>query len=129
MSDSGGIMISGCSFCLQEEQTEYYKGMLKMIPEFANKKRYYYNNVYDSVISFIEGTTNTLVEKPLIVFITSNSKKWSNDTFDYHYKHLRLRLDEDEYTWCNLNDIQSINENVVYKSVIIIDLSWNLRKY
>lgn len=115
------FFISGCSFCLQEEQTEYYKGMLKMIPEFANKKRYYYNNVYDSVISFIEGTTNTLVEKPLIVFITSNSKKWSNDTFDYHYKHLHMRLDEDEYTWCNLNDIQSINENVVYKSVIIID--------
>ena len=83
--------------------------------------RFYYNRVYDGVYSFIEGTTNTLVEKPLIIFITSNSKNWSNDAFDYHYKHLRSRLDEDNYTWCNLNNIQSINENAVYKSVIIID--------
>ncbi len=112
---------SSCSFFLQEEQTEQYKDMLKKIPEFANKKRFYYNSVYDGVYSFIEGTTNTLVEKPLIIFITSNSKNWSNDAFDYHYKHLRSRLDEDNYTWCNLNDIQSINENAVYKSVIIID--------
>ena len=112
---------SGCSFSLQEKQTEQYKDMLKKIPEFANRERFYYDSVYDRVFSFIEGTTNTLAEKPLIIFITSNSKNWSNDTFDYHYKHLRTRLDENEYTWCNLNDIQSINENVVYKSVIIID--------
>ena len=112
---------SSCSFCIQEEQTEQYKDMLKKIPEFANRERFYYDSVYDRVYSFIEGTTNTLAEKPLIIFITSNSKNWSNDTFDYHYKHLRSRLDEDEYTWCNLNDIQSINENTVYKSVMIID--------
>lgn len=105
----------------QEEQSEYYRNMLNKIPEFANKKRYYYGNVYDGVYSFIEGITNTLVEKPLILFITSNSKEWSKETFDYHYKHLRSRLDENEYTWCNLNDIQSINENTIYKSVLIID--------
>ena len=112
---------SSCSFYLQEKQTEQFKDLLTKIPEFANKKRFYYNSVYDGVYSFIEGTTNTFVESPLIIFVTSNSKKWSEDTFDYHYKHLRSRLDENEYTWCNLNDIQSINENAVYKSVIIID--------
>ena len=53
---------SSCSFFLQEEQTEQYKDMLKKIPEFANKKRFYYDSVYDGVYSFIEGTTNTLVE-------------------------------------------------------------------
>lgn len=105
----------------QEEQSEHYRNMLSKIPEFANKKRYYYDNVYDGVYSFIEGITNTFVEKPLILFITSNSKEWSKEAFDYHYKHLRSRLDENEYTWCNLNDIQSINENTIYKSVLIID--------
>lgn len=112
---------SGCSFSFQEDQTEYYKGMLKKIPEFANKKRHYNDSVYDGIFLFIEGVTNTFVGKPLIVFITSNSKIWSKDAFDYHYKYLRSRLDENGYTWCNLNDIQSLNENSLYKNVIIID--------
>lgn len=108
------------SFC-QEEQTEHYRTMLNKIPAFAKRERYYYDIVYDGVFSFIDGATNTLVEKPLVVFITSNSKEWGKETFDFHYKHLRSRLDENKYTWCNLSDIQSINENAIYKSVIIID--------
>jgi hypothetical protein len=108
------------SFC-QEEQTEHYRTMLNKIPEFAKKERYYKKNIYDGVFSFIDGATNTLVEKPLVVFITSNSKEWGKETFDFHYKLLRSKLDDNKYTWCNLNDIQSINENAIYKSVIIID--------
>lgn len=113
--------ISFSPFC-REMQSIRALEVLKIIPKINNCTLYFKDNYYDKIFSFIEDITENDDVKPLIIFVTYNSQGWGTNTFDYHYKRLRTILDDNNYDWCNLNDIQTINDYRQWKTVLVFDL-------
>lgn len=110
------------SFCshLQERQTDEYKANVNKVKDFASKNRYFYNHVYDALVSIAqkieEDYGNTLV-----ILTDLCKRNWSKDVYGYHYDHLIESLNENGFTWINFSDLADYVDNGEIESIFIID--------
>ena len=110
------------SFCsrLLERQTDEYKANNNKVKGFASKNRYFYDHVYDSLVSIAQKVEEDYGDT-LVILADQCKRNWSKDVYDYHYGHLINSLDENEFTWIYFSDLASFTDKGDIESIIIID--------
>lgn len=109
------------STCLLDKQTESYLQRYKKIEEFKNLGRYFYERVYEDVFSIITRLNDEIEGDLFVFFVNQCSFDWSNNTYDYHYKHLRKLIDNSEIKRFDLSELPLVNDNGKVGGVFVFD--------
>ena len=106
---------------LINEQDEKFKSNFDIIPTFKNRTRYFYDRVYDQIFEIISKFQENVSGKLYVILIDGCKLKWSERTYNYHYRHIREKIDESEIKRFNFSDLPLINDNGNIGGVFILD--------
>ena len=102
------------SLCLDESldytNCQSEKESYIQLPEFKECTRHFYDRMYDKVLAFIDALSESS-NNSLCVVINDEIDGWSQDAFDYHYKYIKAKLEE--------NNIKAYNLSCLLDQVIV----------
>lgn len=104
-----------------DEQPESLINFNKKIYEFKSRTRYYYDHVYIKVFDIIRNIETISEDKPLVVFINNCIYDWSKDTYDFHYRYLKSVLEQNQYTYTDIDNLYKLAKEQIFSCVMIID--------
>lgn len=103
-----------------DKQSKTYIQSYNDIAKFKDRNRYFLDSVYESVFSVIKKIEETAGTTPLIILINNCNAEWGKDSYDYHYRRIRSRLQEGKYTFCNIDELADLDSSI-FSTVCIID--------
>ena len=106
---------------LVEEQDEKFKEGLDRISRFKRKARYFYDRVYDQIFEIISNFDENVSGDIYVILINQCKHNWPQATYDYHYSHIREKLDESHIKRFNFSDLPLINDNGNIGGIFILD--------
>lgn len=104
-----------------EEQSDSMVNTYGKLDDFKNRQRYYCEYIYERIFHVIQKIEEDNEEKPLVVFINNCPFEWTKETFDYHYNHLKILLDDYDFPYVNIDRLYLLDTSTNYKTVIIVD--------
>lgn len=104
-----------------EKQSESLVNFNKKISEFKNRTRYYYDYVYAKVFEIIRNIETITGEKPLVIFINNCVYDWPKETYNFHYRYLKSILEENKYTYTDIDSLYKLPEEKNFSCIMIID--------
>ena len=104
-----------------DKQTISYLQRYKKIEEFKNLGRYFCERVYEDVFSIITRLNDEIEGDLFVFFVNQCSFDWSNNTYNYHYKHLRKLIDNSEIKRFDLSELPLVNDNGKVGGVFVFD--------
>ena len=90
-------------------------------PQYYGRTRYYYDHVYIKVFDIIRNIETISEDKPLVVFINNCIYDWSKDTYDFHYRYLKSVLEQNQYTYTDIDNLYKLAKEQIFSCVMIID--------
>lgn len=106
---------------LLDKQTESYLQRYKKIEKLKNLGLYFYERVYEDVFSIITRLNDEIEGDLYVFFVNQCSFDWPNNTYDYHYKHLRKLIDNSEIKRFDLSELPLVNDNGKVGGVFVFD--------
>ena len=106
---------------LLDKQTESYLQRYKKIEKLKNLGCYFYERVYEDVFSIITRLNDEIEGDLYVFFVNQCSFDWPNNTYDYHYKHLRKLIDNSEIKRFDLSELPLVNDNGKVGGVFVFD--------
>ena len=107
---------------LIDEQDVNFKARYDRISEFERKNRYFNESVYNQIVEIIFKFKEKMSQDLYVILIDESKRKWSKRTYDYHYKYIRERLNESDFSWFNYSDLPLVNETGNIGGIFILDL-------
>ena len=114
--------ISSYSFECDNLQPKHMISTRNNLMEWKNRERHYINKVFDGLFNLIECVASKQKGETLIVFVNSSRYNWGKDTYIYHYRYLKNKLNENNYTSIDFKSISNLNKASLFETVILIDL-------
>lgn len=118
--------VNSFSFGREDFLTENMKQNRENISEFREKKRYYNYRIHDNIFELIRSVSDLYDGHLLVIFVNSSRYSWVKSTYDYHYKRLRRKLNENNITYCDFENLFDTNADSVYSVAIIVDFITNI---
>lgn len=106
---------------LLERQTESYLSNYNHIPSFEHQERYFVTRVYDDICGFIESLEKEVEGELYVLFIDRCKRKWSKETYNYHYNYIRSLLDNKDITHYNFSELSIIKDDSKIGAILIFD--------
>lgn len=104
-----------------DKQSEDLINLNNKISEFRSRTRYYYDHIYTKVFDIIRNTETITGEKPLVVFINNCIYDWPKETYDFHYRYLKSILEQNQYTYTDIDTLYKLTKEKIFSCVMIID--------
>ncbi len=111
----------GFSSYLIDEQDDDFKAHFDKIFDFERQTRYFYNRVYDQIFEIISKCEEKVDGNLYVILIDICKRNWSKKTYDYHYNHLKEKLDESDIRRFNYSDLPSVKDNGNIGGIFILD--------
>lgn len=115
-----GFVHSVCPYHL-DIQDDSWRQAFCNLSEFQDCSRYFVDDVYYRLYSFISSFSELENVKPIIVLISHSSDIWTKDVYNYHYRKLKSLLINNDYEFYDIEELHKINNLIDSNSIIVVD--------
>ena len=115
-----GFCESFSSFLI-DKQDENYKANFDKISAFEKRTRYFYDRVYDQIFEIISKFEEKVSGDLYVILINECKRNWPESTYDYHYSHIREKIDESDIKRFNFSDLPLVNDNGNIGGIFVLD--------